>query len=164
MADNQYLQSPIGYGVRTVKLSTRSTYGVRAMLALARHAGPGPVMVKEIAELEGLPATYLEQLMVLLKKAGLVMATRGAHGGYLLARTAAEITLAEIIEVLEGPLSLTECPSGVGCCGHPESCVLYDVWVEAGNALLRVFQDITLSGLLERQRAKESATVLMYNI
>lgn len=147
-----------------MKLSTRSTYGVRAMLALAMHPDPGPMMVKDIAELQGLPPTYLEQLMVLLKKAGLVNATRGAHGGYVLARQAAEITLAEIIEVLEGPLTLTECPSGVGCCGQPETCALNDVWREAGSALLRVFQDITLSSLMERQRTKESASVLMYNI
>jgi len=134
------------------------------MLALAMHPGAGPVMVKEIAELQGLPPTYLEQLMVLLKKAGLVHATRGAHGGYVLAREAAEITLAQIIEVLEGPLVLTECPSGVGCCGKPESCALHDIWEEAGSALLHVFQEITLSSLMERQRTKEAAPVLMYSI
>ncbi|HPM25338.1 MAG TPA: Rrf2 family transcriptional regulator, partial [Phycisphaerae bacterium] len=69
-----------------MKLSTRSTYGMRAMLELALAVGQGPVMVREIAERQRLPATYLEQLMVLLRKAGLVNATRGAHGGYALAR------------------------------------------------------------------------------
>lgn len=147
-----------------MKLSTRSTYGVRAMLALAQHYGAGPLMVKDISEQQGLPPTYLEQLMVLLRKAGLVTATRGARGGYTLSRSAAEITLAEIIESLEGPLTLTECPSGAGCCGHPEACALNDLLIEASEALLQVFQNITLAGLAERQREKESEPVLMYNI
>lgn len=134
------------------------------MLALAMYPSTGPVMVKEIAEQQNLPPTYLEQLMVLLKKAGLVNATRGAHGGYVLARTAAEITLAEIIEVLEGPFVLADCPTGTSCCGHPETCALNDVWVEAGQTLLRVFQGITLSNLVERQRSKEASPVLMYSI
>lgn len=148
-----------------MKLSTRSTYGVRAMLALAmQQPGTGPLMVKDIAELQKLPATYLEQLMVLLRKAGLVTATRGAHGGYTLARPAAEITLAEIIEVLEGPLNLTDCPNGAGCCGHPENCSLYGLWQQAGQALTDVFANVTLATLAEQQRAREAGTVLMYSI
>jgi len=147
-----------------MKLSTRSTYGVRAMLALALSDGLNPLMVKEIAERQHLPATYLEQLMVLLRKASLVTATRGSHGGYVLARPAVEISLAEIIEVLEGPLILSECPTGVGCCGHPEQCALIDVWAEASQALIQVFANINLASLVERQRAKEMNTVLMFNI
>lgn len=134
------------------------------MLALALQGSPKPLMVKEIAEQQNLPPTYLEQLMVLLRKAELVGATRGAHGGYVLARPASDITLAEIIEVLEGPLNLTECPSGVGCCGEPSTCALNDIWHEASEALLQVFRDITLANLVERHRTKESAPVLMYSI
>lgn len=148
-----------------MKLSTRATYGIRAMLALALHHGEGrPLMVKDIAEQQHLPATYLEQLMVLLRKAGLVTATRGAHGGYVLARTPIEITLAELIEVLEGPFALTECPNGVGCCGQPESCALHDIWEEAGNVLRNVFANISLAKLADRQRDKDAEPVLMYNI
>lgn len=147
-----------------MKLSTRSTYGVRAMLALAMKYGSGPLMVKEISEQQALPPTYLEQLMVLLRKAGLVTATRGAHGGYVLARPAGDITMAEIIEVLEGPLNLTECPSGVGCCGQPEACAMSEIFDEASKAMQHVFEKISLANLVERQRAKEAAPVLMYNI
>ena len=134
------------------------------MLALAMRQGAGPLMVKDIAEQQHLPATYLEQLMVLLRKAGLVSATRGAHGGYTLSRPAAEITLAEVVEVLEGPINLTECPTGGGCCGHPESCALHDVWHQASQALIDVFSGITLANLVERQREKEASAVLMYSI
>ena len=134
------------------------------MLALAMQQGAGPLMVKDIAEQQNLPATYLEQLMVLLRKAGLVSATRGAHGGYTLSRPAAEITLAEVVEVLEGPINLTECPTGAGCCGHPESCALNDVWQQANQALIDVFANITLANLVERQREKAASAVLMYSI
>jgi len=135
------------------------------MLALAlQPAGNGPLMVKDIAEQQKLPATYLEQLMVLLRKAGLVTAIRGAHGGYTLSRPAREITLAEIIEVLEGPLSLTDCPNDAGCCGHPESCALQDLWQEASQALIGVFGNITLAELAERQRNRVDNSVLMYSI
>ena len=147
-----------------MKLSTRSTYGMRAMLALAGHAGQGPMMVREIAEQQALPATYLEQLMVLLRKSSLVTATRGAHGGYLLARSPREMTMAEIIEALEGPLSLADCPHGSGCCGRPEQCALHDVWDEASRTLHQLFAGITLADLLHRQNEKEANSVLMYNI
>lgn len=147
-----------------MKLSTRSTYGVRAMLALARHYGFGQLMVREISEQQALPPTYLEQLMVLLRKANLVTATRGAHGGYLLARSPAEITLAEVIEALEGPIALAECPVGTGCCGEPLTCAIRDLWDEASQALHQVFANITLAGLMERQRTKEADQVLMYSI
>lgn len=135
------------------------------MLALAlQQPGAGPLMVKDIAEQQNLPATYLEQLMVLLRKAGLVSATRGARGGYALARPAAEITLAEIIEVLEGPLNLADCPTGAGCCGHPETCAVHGLWQRASQALTDVFSDITLGALAEQQRECEARNVLMYNI
>ncbi len=147
-----------------MKLSTRSTYGVRAMLALALHQGEGQLMVKEIAEQQNLPPTYLEQLMSTLRKAGLVAATRGAKGGYTLARPARDITLAEVIESLEGPLQLTECPTGAGCCGHPESCALNEIWQQASTALYDVFNNITLADLAERQRTRETTMVLMFDI
>jgi len=134
------------------------------MLALAQHQGAGPLMVKEIAEQQHLPATYLEQLMVLLRKAGLVNATRGARGGYVLSRPAAEMTLLDVIEALEGPLNLAECPDGAGCCGKPESCALNDIWNDASQALKHAFQKITLANLVERQQSKAADSVLMYTI
>ncbi len=134
------------------------------MLELALAYGQGPVMVREIAERQSLPATYLEQLMVLLRKAGLVSATRGAHGGYALARSPLDITVAEIVEVLEGPLDLVDCPSGAGCCGQPQVCALCDLWQDAGKTLTEYFRGMTLAGLTERQRAKTASPVLMYSI
>ena len=147
-----------------MKLSTRSTYGLRAMLGLAIAYETGSVILRELAESQRLPPTYLEQLMIPLRKAGLVSASRGVHGGHSLARPPAEITIAEIVEVLEGPLQLVECTSVASCCWQPEACALKDLLDEAGEAMLAVLRRTTLADLAQRQRAKESTTAPMYAI
>lgn len=86
-----------------MKFSSRAIYGMRAMLSLARAHGHGSTLLKDIVEREGLPGTYLEQLMVPLRKSGIVLAVRGAKGGYTLARNPAEITVLSILEALEAP-------------------------------------------------------------
>jgi Rrf2 family cysteine metabolism transcriptional repressor len=134
------------------------------MLELALAYGEGPVMVREIAERQHLPATYLEQLMVLLRKAGLVSATRGAHGGYTLGRQPVEINVADVVEVLEGPFELVDCPTGAGCCGQPELCALCDLWDDAGHALANYFRGITLAALADRHRTKSASIVSTYDI
>jgi Rrf2 family protein len=148
-----------------MKLSTRSTYGVRAMLVLALRERSGrPVMIRNIAEEQALPVNYLEQLMSQLRKANLVTALRGPHGGFVLARAASEITVAEIVEALEGPLGLADCPSGPGCCSRPEVCAVSELWQEASDALTRSLRRVTLAALADRAREKASASTLMYDI
>lgn len=146
-----------------MKLSTRSTYGVRAMLVLALREHSGPVMIRTIADEQSLPINYLEQLMSQLRKANLVTALRGPHGGYQLARAAGDINLEEIVEALEGPLALTECP-GPGCCGQPEACAVSEVWQEATDALSGALRSVNLAGLAERAREKADASTLTYSI
>jgi Rrf2 family transcriptional regulator, cysteine metabolism repressor len=147
-----------------MKLSSRAIYGMRAVLALARTHGQGSTFLKDIVEREGLPGTYLEQLMVPLRKSGLVLAVRGARGGYTLARNPAEISVLSILEALEGPLCLAECPGGSACCGKPEACALQDLWTDGSRALAQTYQGVSLAALLERQRAKESSPALNYAI
>src|SRR5919197_2801439 len=89
--------------------STKAEYGVRLMVQLARRPGDEPVSLTEIAEVDGLPVAYLEHLVARLRKAGLVESRRGARGGYLLARPADEITMAEVVEALEGAIAPIEC-------------------------------------------------------
>jgi Rrf2 family protein len=148
-----------------MKLSTRSTYGLRAMMAVAMDGSSGPVMVKEIAERHQLPANYLEQIMTPLRKGGLLAATRGAHGGYKLARAAQEITVREILETLEGSLELVEC-NEVACCGmQPDLCAVKDLLCEASRAMVEVLAQVTLADIVERQREKEAvSSALMYVI
>jgi Rrf2 family protein len=133
---------------------------MRAMLALAADYGKGAAsQLKEIAERQNLPANYLEQLMVPLRKANLVSATRGAGGGYTLARAPEAINVAEVVETLEGPLTLVDTGVDKGCCGHPESCALCDLWGEASQALVQTLRAQTLATMLERQRSKEKALI-----
>jgi len=94
--------------------STKAEYGVRVMIELARRGGEGngdPVPLAEIAEHDELPLAYLEHLVARLRRAGLVTSRRGAHGGYLLARPPQEITMAEVVEALEGSIAPIECIS-----------------------------------------------------
>ena len=149
---------------RTMKFSSRAIYGMRAMLALARAHGQGSVFLKDIVEREHLPGTYLEQLMGPLRKAGIVQGVRGARGGYTLSRAPAEIPVLAILEALEGPLNLAECPGGPGCCGQPETCALRELWAEGSRALGRIYQDLSLAELLERQRPRRRARCMNYHI
>ena len=89
--------------------STKAEYGVRVMVELARRAGDEPIPLAEIAERDGLPLAYLEHLVARLRKAGLVDSRRGSRGGYLLARSPTEITMAEVVEALEGSIAPIEC-------------------------------------------------------
>lgn len=92
-------------------LSRRSKYGLKALLALARHEGPGPVLIAELADREGLPKKFLEAILLDLKRHGLVESRKGRGGGYVLRRPAEEITFGDVIRVLEGPLALVPCVS-----------------------------------------------------
>ncbi len=147
-----------------MKLSTKSRYSLRAMLHLARHQRAGVVMAREIAERQNLPETYLEQLMLSLRKAGLVSAIRGAHGGYMLARKPDQITLAQIVVALEGTLSIAECCDVPNCCVDPVTCALKDVFDDVNTRLFDSFNEITLAELAHRQQVKELAEVPMYFI
>src|SRR5215216_7827291 len=89
--------------------TTKAEYGVRLLIQLGRHGNGHPVSLKAIAEVENLPLAYCERIAALLKKAGLVAATRGAHGGYVLARPAAEITMDAVVLALEGAIAPMEC-------------------------------------------------------
>lgn len=134
------------------------------MMALAVDEGAGPVMLKGLAERHGLPPTYLEQLMVPLRKSGMLTATRGARGGYRLGRPAQAITVCEIVEVLEGPIAFVDCTE-IACCGIAhDACALRDLLDDASNAARRVLDGVTLAQLVERQRAKADASVEMYVI
>ena len=89
-----------------MKLSTRSRYGVRALLELAIDYDKGPLQIKTIADREKISNKYLEQLIAILKSAGLVTSIRGPKGGYVLSRPPAEIQLSEVFKVLEGPITI----------------------------------------------------------
>jgi Rrf2 family transcriptional regulator, cysteine metabolism repressor len=136
-----------------MRLSTRSRYGVRLMLALAHNTGGTPLFLKDIARAEDISEKYLSQIIIPLKAHGLVTTFRGAHGGYLLGRPAAEITLKDIIEPLEGDLGLVECVANSGVCVRSSECITRGVWTEMSSLLLGFLESITLEELLGRHAA-----------
>ena len=105
-----------------MKLSTRGRYGIHAMYDLALYAEGGPQSIKAIAEREGVPEAYLEQLICSLKKAGLVVSVRGAQGGYRIARSAEEISIGDILRALEGEVLQIECLADEEFCANACSC------------------------------------------
>jgi Rrf2 family iron-sulfur cluster assembly transcriptional regulator len=131
-----------------VKVSTRADYAARALLSLALHSSERPTSVKEIAERTTLPLPYLEQILLAVKGAGLVRSKRGVGGGYVLARPPAEITLADIVAAVDGPLST---PMGAHdhCEGH---CVLQEVWVGVSDETQQILDHYTLADLVTRTR------------
>lgn len=129
-----------------VRVSTRGDYAVRALLSLALHASERPTSVKEIAERTNLPQPYLEQILLAVKGAGLVVSKRGVGGGYVLARSADEITLAQILGAVDGPLT-TLVAEHDHCEGH---CVLQEVWVSVGEEMRLHLDATTLADLVDR--------------
>jgi Rrf2 family protein len=137
-----------------MKVSTRGDYAARALLSLALHGTERPTSVKEIAERTGLPQPYLEQILLAIKGAGLVHSKRGVGGGYVLARAMNEITLADIISAVEGPLMDPVEPHD-HCEGH---CVLQDIWVCVSEDTRRMLEGFTLADLVERTRVGHPRT------
>jgi len=132
-----------------MKLSTRAKYGIHAMLDLAQHRGAGPQSIKLIAERQGIPEQYLEQLIALLRREGLVSSVRGAQGGYLLTKPPGEITMAKLMRVLEGPISLSDCLEDQDCCDRSCVCSARRVWERLSQSIDQVLHSVTLEDMLE---------------
>ena len=131
-----------------MKLSTRSRYGVRLMLALGVKSIQGPVFLKDIARSEEISEKYLSQIIISLKAKGLVTPFRGAHGGYILGKPAVEIKLRDIIEPLEGDLCLVGCVTNSEVCNRSTECVTRDVWSQLSSLVVTFLENMTLEDLI----------------
>ena len=132
-----------------MKLSTRSRYGTRMMLDLAQHYDQGPIQMSEIAKRQDISAKYLEQLIIPLKKARFIKSVRGPKGGHMLAAPPEEITIGEIVQVLEGGIDLSECIENPDMCNRSGSCLARGVWEEATKAMFDKLNSITLYKMIE---------------
>jgi Rrf2 family protein len=132
-----------------MKLSKRGEYGLRAMIDLASWESEAIVQIKEIAERERIPIKFLEQILVMLKNAGLLHSKMGVGGGYYLARPPEEITLGQIVRVLDGPLAPINCVSQLAyepCgCADEETCGLRLVMLDVRNAITDILDNTTLA-------------------
>ena len=139
-----------------MKLSKRGEYGLRAMidLAEAHHNGDGLVQIKEIAERQHIPVKYLEQILLTLKNAGLLHSKMGLGGGYYLAKPATEITLGQIVRILDGPLAPVNCVSHMAYepCGCPDekTCGLRMVMFDVRSAIANILDHTSLADVAGR--------------
>ena len=137
-----------------MKLSTKGKYGLEALLDLAVHAAEGPVSLNSISSRQNLPENYLEQIFLTLRRSKLVESTRGAQGGYMLARPAEDISVLDVLNALEGPLAPVTCIITEGeSCERYAACASRTLWEKVKSTLDATVSSITLGELVEKYRA-----------
>jgi Rrf2 family iron-sulfur cluster assembly transcriptional regulator len=139
-----------------MKLSTRSRYGTRLMLDLAQNYQEGPLHLTSIAQRQGISVKYLEQIIIPLKKARYVKSVRGPKGGHVLARPPEEITVGEIVALLEAGGDLVHCSERPEVCPRADDCVTRLVWREAAQAMFGRLNAITLADLVKLSGGKDA--------
>ena len=146
-----------------MRLSTRSRYGTRMMLDLAQHHDEGPVRIGEIARRQDMPVKYLEQLIIPLKKGNFIKSVRGPKGGHMLARPPEEITVGQIVKMLENGIDLSGCIENPGECERSGRCLTRGIWEDASKAMYDKLNSITLSNMLDmEERLKCTARSSVY--
>jgi Rrf2 family protein len=137
-----------------VRISTRGRYALRAMIDVAQHSDNGPVARQAIADHQEISADYVAQLFRTLQSAGLVEGIKGPGGGYRLARAAAEIRAADIVQAVEGPVALVQCvlpcPEEGPACSRADRCVTHLLWKHASDAVIDVLDSVTLQELSDQ--------------
>ncbi|PKB13972.1 BadM/Rrf2 family transcriptional regulator [Novosphingobium kunmingense] len=135
-----------------MRLSNMADYAVLTMSAAARHCGGARVAAAQLAEETGLPVPTVQKLVSRLTAAGLLRSSRGVGGGLKLARPAAAITLADIVEAVDGPIALAPCSDEAHDCRHEESCSVKPYWADASLALRGALSAVPLTRLAETAR------------
>ncbi|HMK56219.1 MAG TPA: Rrf2 family transcriptional regulator [Dissulfurispiraceae bacterium] len=130
-----------------LRLSTKGQYGVRAMFEIARGYPDNPVTIRKISERQDVSVAYLEQILNKLRKAGLIKSVKGPGGGYLLSRKPDNISIAAILNELEGPVAITSCLNPDEGCVRIDSCVTHLLWKELGKQVEAFLKTITLRNL-----------------
>ena len=145
-----------------MKISTRTRYGLRAMIELGLNFNKGPLHMKSIAENTNISRKYLHSILTSLKSAGLVRSRRGTGGGFILARPPTEIKVSDIVSILDGSLCVVECVENINVCEKSNNCVARDVWSELSEAIERTLENINLEYLILKKEKKEKIPI--YNI
>ena len=136
-------------------ISRKAKYGLKALICLAQNAGEGPVLIEDLAERERIPRKFLEQILLELKKKGLLVSRKGRGGGYRLGRSPKDISMAEIIRILDGPLAPVPCVSVMAyapCeeCLDPRACGIRLVMQEVRDGIARILDSASLAEVLRR--------------
>ena len=140
-----------------MKLSTRSRYGTRMILDMAQNNNGEPIQLGDIAKRQNVSLKYLEQIIRPLKEANYIKSFRGSKGGHLLNKSPEEITVGEIVALLEGGTSLTRCADDPETCDRVDNCVMRYLWAEASNAIFNRLSTITFADLIaiEKKECKD---------
>lgn len=134
-----------------MQISTKSRYGLRAMVELALNYGDGSISLGEIAERQNISHKYLEQIVPHLKTAGLIRSVRGAGGGYSLRKDPEEITTLEILRAIEGPLAPVDCVDSPNICDRSDLCATRELWAGMTESIREYFESRTLDQLARKQ-------------
>ena len=134
-----------------MKLTTRGRYAVTAMLDLALHAEAGPVSLSDVAARQAISLSYLEQLFAKLKRAALVVSSRGPGGGYLPGRALHEVSVADIVDAVDERIDATRC-GGHGNCQDGEMCLTHRLWAELSGRIHDYLQSVSLASLVDQQQ------------
>ena len=147
----------------------KAKYGLRALVALTREYGKGPVLIADLAASESIPRKFLELILLDLKRKGLLQSKKGKGGGYNLSRPPSLISLGEVIRALDGPIALLPCVSQTAyrrCeeCVDEWTCGIRQVMKEVRDATSAIFDGTTLEDLLTRSHQADSSRAMMYHI
>ncbi|UCB45996.1 MAG: Rrf2 family transcriptional regulator [Spirochaetota bacterium] len=140
-------------------ISTRTRYGLRAILDLALHYSGKPVFLKDIALREGISRRYLENIFTKLRTAGILKSSKGRGGGFCLARDPAHINLLDIIEVLENNLAFSSCTEDPSSCERQEKCISREAWVSINESFKNSLDSITIADLIKNHARKNLVSV-----
>ncbi|MBD3421543.1 MAG: Rrf2 family transcriptional regulator [Chitinivibrionales bacterium] len=136
-----------------MKLSTKTRYGARAAVEIARHYGKGPIKRKDIVQSQEIPDSYLENILIALKNGGIILTYRGAKGGYALQRPPAQITFLNIANALEGRYVPVDCLEDPEVCKNTARCATRPIWQKLQQAQENVLKSITLEHIIKNETA-----------
>ena len=139
----------------SVKLSTTARYGLRAMSYLSVNVKDSPIPINDIASGQNIPVTFLEQILMKLRRGGLLESVRGAHGGYKLAKNSSEITISEILCALNEPVIWGECQTEKGC-ENVLTCPTFNLWKRVKSAVDNILTSTTLEEISSEKICKDS--------
>ena len=140
-----------------MKISTKGRYGLRILMDLALHESEKPRLIRDIAKSQQISEKYISRLVIALRKAGMIRSVRGVNGGFHIAMKPEDITLLDVIEVMEGPLSIVDCVSAPKRCKLSENCAPREVWCSLNEDIRALMRKTTLADILISY-AKQNAT------
>ena len=138
-----------------MKISTKGRYGLRILIDLATHDPGKPRLIRDIAQSQQISEKYISRLVIDLRRAKLIRSVRGINGGFHLAKAPEQITLLEILETMEGPISVVDCVRSPEKCKRQSLCPARDIWQQLNDGIRELTQKITLDDILNAYRQRD---------